>query len=394
MFVCWGERYEGQVIIKFRILAVLATAILSACSVMPGAGPDLLTTASVDDGVSGPRIIDIDSHVIATLRLGTNPSLTSFSQYQPASAPVIGVGDIVRVNIWEAAPGNLFNASNSGTVLVGAAGGTVIPEQVVQPGGTINVPFAGDVKVAGRAPREVEAAIVRKLSAKAVDPQALVSVSKSAANSVTVTGDAVAGGMVQLSPSNERVLDAISMVGGIRTPINDTYVSLSRSSKVVTVPFLSLTKSAYENIRLSPRDVLSVYGHRRTYTILGAAHAQSDIPFDLPLVTLAQALGRAGGLNDEKADAANVLIFRYEPARLISAMAGELAGGSEQVPVIYRLNLRNAGGLFYAKDFYMHDGDIIFITNAPGAELAKFLRILGTAVAPAVYAADIYNVAK
>ena len=96
----------------------------------------------------------------------------------------------------------------------------------------------------GKQPREVETAIVRKLSAKAVDPQALVSVSKSAANSVTVTGDAVAGGMVQLSPSNERILDAISMVGGIKTPINDTYVSLSRGSKVVTVPFLILTKSA------------------------------------------------------------------------------------------------------------------------------------------------------
>ncbi len=381
-------------IIRFRIFAVLAAAMLSACSALPGAGPDLFTTASVDDGVSGPRIIDIDPRVIATLRSGKNPTLTSFSEYQPASAPVIGVGDIVRVNIWEAAPGNLFNASNSGSVLVGSAGGTVIPEQVVQPGGTINVPFAGDIKVVGKPPRQVEAAIVRNLSTKAVDPQALVSVTKSAANSVTVTGDAVAGGMVQLSPSNERILDAISMIGGIRTPINDTYVSLSRGGKVLTVPFLVLTTSAEENIRLSPRDVLSVYGHRRTYTILGAARAPSDIPFDAPVVTLAQALGHAGGLDDNKADSANVLLFRYEPASLLSTILGEPAGGSEPVPVIYRLNLRNAGGLFYAKGFYMHDGDVVFITNAPGAELAKFLSIVGTAVAPAVYGVDIYNVAK
>ena len=381
-------------IIRLRICAVLAAAVLSACSALPGAGPDLFTTASVDDWAGGPRVVDIDGHVIATLRSGNNPSLTAFSSYQPASAPVIGIGDIVRVNIWEAAPGNLFNAANGGTVLVGSAGGTVIPEQVVQPGGTINVPFAGDIKVAGKLPREVETAIVRKLSSKAVDPQALVSVTKSAANSVTVTGDAVAGGMVQLTPSSERVLDAISMVGGIRTPINDTNVSLSRDGKVVTVPFLVLTKNAGENIRLSPRDVLSVYGHRRTYTILGAARAQSDIPFDLPIVTLAQALGRAGGLDDNKADATNVLIFRYEPAGLISTMFGEAAGGSEPVPVIYRLNMRSAAGLFYAKDFYMHDGDVVFITNAPGAELAKFLSIVGTAVAPAAYSASIYNVSK
>ena len=381
-------------LIKFRFLAVLATAAFAACSALPGSGPDLFTTASVEERGEGPRVIDIDSHVIAALRSGANPSLTSFSEYQPASAPVIGIGDVVRVNIWEAAPGNLFNASNSGPVLVGSAGGTVIPDQVVQPGGTINVPFAGDIKVVGKPPREVEGAIVRKLSAKAVDPQALVSVVRSTTNSVTVTGDAVAGGMIQLSPSNERVLDAISMAGGIKTPVNDTYISLSRNGKVTTVPFLALTKNAAENIRLSPRDVLSVYGHRRTYTILGAANAQSDIPFDLPIVTLAQALGRAGGLNDNKADSTNVLIFRYEPASLISAMFGEPAGGSEPVPVIYRLNLRSAGGLFYAKGFHMHDGDVVFITNSPAAELAKFLSIVGTAVTPALYGADIYNVAK
>lgn len=384
-------------IIQFRILAVLAAALLSACSALPGAGPSFLMTASADDdGVGGPRIIDMDAHVMTALRSSASPSLTTFSAYQPTSAPVIGVGDIVRVNIWEAAPGNLFNASNgsSGPVLVGSAGGTAIPDQVVQPGGTINVPFAGDVKVAGKMPREVEGTIVRKLSSKAVEPQALVSVMKSASNSVTVTGDAVPGGLVQLSPSNERVLDAISMVGGIKTPINDTFVSLSRNGKVITIPFLALTKTAGENIRLSPRDVLSVYGHRRTYTILGAARAPSDIPFDAPIVTLAQALGRAGGLDDERADATNVLIFRYEPASVISAIYGEPSEGSEPVPVIYRLNLRSASGLFFAKAFTMRDGDIVFITNAPAAELGKFLRIVGTAVTPAVYGADIYSVAK
>ena len=84
---------------------------------------------------------------------------------------------------------------------------------------------------------------------------------------------------------------------------------------------------------------------------------------------------------------ANVLIFRYEPANLMSSMLGEPVD-ADQVPVIYRLNLRSAEGLFYAKGFYMHDGDIVFITNAPYAEFAKFLRIIGTAVTPAVYGAD------
>jgi len=350
-----------------------------------------------DDDVSGGgyAIVDINKEIVAALKLRPDPSLTSLSQYQPASAPVIGIGDTIRVTLWEAAPGNLFTTVANNQSSIGSAGGTAIPDQVVPRTGTINVPFAGDIKAVGKSTRDVEKAIVAQLRAKAVDPQALVNVVRSEDNSVTVAGDAVVGGQFQLSPNNERVLEAIAVTGGIKTPVHDTFVSLTRGNRVITIPYLTLASNPPENVRLSPRDVLLLYAHRRTYMVFGAAGLNAEVPFDAPTVSLAQALARAGGLNDNKADATGVFLFRYESSEFIARLFPDSPPApNSHVPVIYRLNLRDPVGLFLAQSFSMREGDMIYVANAPGAELVKFLGIIGTVVSPAVSGANIYNVAK
>ena len=347
----------------------------------------------------GYALVDIDQRVIDALKWRSNPTFKALSEYRPASAPVIGNGDIIQVTIWEAAPGNLFttvgNTANTGNA-IGSAGSTVIPAQVVPRSGTINVPFAGDIKVAGKSTREVEKAIVTQLRPKAVDPQVLVNVVKSADNSVTVTGDAVTGRQVQLSPNNERVLQVIAEAGGIKAPVHDTFVSVARGTQVVTVSYMTLTSSAAENIRLSPGDVINLYGHKRTYTVFGAALRGSEVPFDAPTLTLAQALARAG-LDDEKADASNVFVLRFEPAAFMPVLlpdktASVPAGG--RAAVVYRLNLRDPKGLFLAQTFYMNERDMIYISNAPGAELSKVLRIFGGAAGPVGSGAAIYSAVR
>ncbi len=122
----------------------------------------------------------------------------------------------------------------------------------------------------------------------------------------------------------------------------------------------------------------------------------AEVPFDAPSVTLAQAMARAGGLNDERADAASVLVFRFESADLLPVLFPDRSQEQmgSRAPVIYRLNLREPLGLFLAQSFYMREGDAIYVSDAPGAELGKFLRIVGGGLAPAVSGATLYNVAK
>src|ERR1700738_5083119 len=61
-----------------------------------------------------------------------------------------------------------------------------IPDQEVGADGGVSVPYAGCIPAAGRLPTEVQQAIEARLAEKALGPQALVIVKKSAVNAVTV----------------------------------------------------------------------------------------------------------------------------------------------------------------------------------------------------------------
>ena len=379
-------------VLLYVIFCVLLT-MPAGCSLLPSSGPGTRDIVQNVDGAGEPwyQVIDVNEYALSALASRKDASFLSFSEYKPVTEPVVGVGDVVKVTVWETAPGNLFNAAISNSSgNIGAAAGTTIPEQVVPRAGTINVPFAGDIKVTGRSPRDIEKIIATRLSSKAVDPQVLVNVTKSLGNSVTVTGDAIAGAQVPLSPNNERILDAVAIAGGIKAPAHEIAVSLVRGKREVSVPFAMLSQNPAENIRLGPGDILFINRRPRTYTILGAAGRPAEAPFDAPDITLAQAIGRAGGLLDEKADATGVFVFRFEPP---SRVEGLLQGpavvmpGTGTIPVIYRLNLRDPRGLFLAQAFPMKDGDMVFISTSPAVELTKFLQVLNAAVAPAANAA-------
>ena len=96
------------------------------------------------------------------------------------------------MTVWEAAAGGLFSAPALGGVTTGSHS-SIIPPQVVARDGSITVPYAGRILVLGLTPPQVESAIVERLSGKAIEPQALVSLSGNVSNTVTLTGEVTSG---------------------------------------------------------------------------------------------------------------------------------------------------------------------------------------------------------
>ena len=98
--------------------------------------------------------------------------------------------------------------------------------------------------------------------------------------------------------------------------------------------------------------------------------------FDGTRLTLADALGEAGGLADNQADPASVFLYRNERKSLLSEMGikvPDIAG--DRVPTIYVANMRDPGGLFLANSVEMENHDVIFVANAASVE---FNKIIGT----------------
>ena len=110
------------------------------------------------------------------------------------------------------------------------------------------------------------------------------------------------------------------------------------------------------------------------------------IPFTAERLTLAEALAKAGGLQDQRSDPAGVFLFRYEPPLMVKSLGRPvLATGPDVLtPVIYRLDLRNAKSFFLAQRFPIEDKDVIYVANADLTELQKFFTLLNTLTGPVI----------
>ena len=371
-------------ILKNAIVAALACAQLMGCS---GSGPvsrDLLSEANASD--ANFALVPIDERMIDIVAAWHRPSLSAvFGDYRKPVVQKIGVGDSVQINIWEAGSGGIFAASSVDKTSAGSRA-SAIPEQSVGADGTINVPYAGRIRVAGKTPREIEEQIVGRLNGRAAQPQAMVTLTKNLSNSVTVTGDVTTGARVPISPSGDRILDAITAAGGIKASVNETFVTLSRDGQTLNVPMQALLSNNKENVYLRPGDIVTVMRAPQSFTAIGATGRQAHVGFDAGGITLEEALGKAGGLLDEKADPRGVFVLRYEPSALVSqfpSVRPHLLARSV-VPVVYQVDMRLASSLFHARRFAMRDKDILYVSNAPIPEAEKMLRLVGTLTAPAV----------
>jgi len=355
---------------------------VGGCETIPSAGPTAedITAASrpLKNGETRFALVDVNPAIVSAMENWTVVSLRgSFGQQRPAVVQGIGVGDVVQIVVWEAAAGGLFSAPASDRLSPGSRS-AVIPEQAVGRDGAVTVPYAGRIRVVGRTPEEVEQEVVNKLANKAVEPQALVTVTKNVANTVTVIGEVTLGARVPLTSRGDRILDVIAQAGGTKAPAYETFLTLMRDGRSVRVPLQAILSDPAENVFVRPGDVISVAREPQSFTSAGATGKNSVVPFEAVGITLEQAIAHSGGLSDQRADPAGVFVIRFERPLDYDklGLSRPQPGDFPQVPVIYRINMRDPGGFFLARRFPIRNKDILFVSNAPVADLQKVMGIV------------------
>ncbi len=365
--------------------ASAAALLLSACSSLGAAGPTgaeiraMGKDTAIDDRII---VIDLDRSVVS--RLAAQRGSTSFAATfgdAPPSADRIGIGDIVDISIWEAPPAVLFGAAMSDPRLTSGAAmasqATGIPQQPVSEDGTITVPFVGSVPIAGRSPAEVERIILTRLAGRAHDPQVIVRLVRNEARGATIIGEVASSRRVALGARGERVLDALASAGGPSRPVDKTTIQIARGGTAVAMPLEQVVRNPAQNIRLMADDVVTLFHQPFSFTALGAVTRNAEIPFEGSGLTLAEAIGRLGGLRDDRADIRGVFVFRMEetaPGTMTQIAAPRVA-----VPTIYRLDLSDPTSIFLAREFQIEDEDIVYVSTAPGADLQRFVSTLSSA---------------
>jgi polysaccharide export outer membrane protein len=420
---------------KFNLLAlILAASLLAGCAWnqnwLPGSGAltsQLTTPPPIPDNPDAPTVQLVEVTPAVAQKVMGAQKITEFSETFKAppnagtyssveitsktnkngqktvaslnvklpnseAGSLIGPGDSLEVNIWEASPPMLFGSSSGATTILNSSSSkaTTLPDQVVNRDGKITIPFAGSLQAAGKTTDQIASEIVRALNGKANFPQVIVRLTLNTTANVTVVGEVTNSLLLPLTPKQEKLLDAIAMAGGVKQPINKVTIQLARGSKSGRMPLETIIKDPAQNVPLIPGDVVSAYFQPYSFTAMGAVGQNQEIQFEGQGISLAQAMARTGGVKDERADARGVFLFRFEDPR---ALPVEYTQGVKtidgKIPVIYRINLTDPTAFLTAQNFPMYNKDVLYVSNATSVELQKFLNILVSAIYPVVNVGNI-----
>ena len=364
------------------VSAFAAVASLCGCTSLGSSGPTYGSVRHVQDRDARVRVIETDDAVVRSVVAAQS----SYTFAKVFGAPqerhgVIGEGAVLDITVWEAPPAVLFSNSTTSGIVPGAptpSATSTFAGEVVNARGTINVPFVGTVLALGRTPEDVASEIAARLSTKAHDPQVAVRIADNQAEGVIVAGDVTTSRRFPLTTKNELLLDALTSAGGVRQPVDKVLIQITRGNVVAARPLGAIIRDPGENISLANNDVVTALYQPFSFQAMGAVGASSEVNFEGTGITLSQALGRVGGLQDNRANVKGVFVFRLENPQALpqNLRIGAPMTPEGKIPVVFRIDLSNPASFFVLQSFPMRDKDILYVSNAPLVDLQKFVSLV------------------
>ncbi|MDX3928629.1 MAG: polysaccharide biosynthesis/export family protein [Shinella sp.] len=382
---------------------VLACLGLAGCQGVPANGP-LASDITADAGRSASElqrqnaevfdIVDVDAR---SARLITNYMGSTLQRRFKIGGgvrePVVGVGDHLKVTIFEASADGLFSTTESKQTPM---------DIVVQTNGSASIPYVGTIRLAGKTLEQVREAILDSLRNKAVEPDVLVNLASTSSRNVTVGGAVGNSAVLPLGLVNESLLDVIARAGGPTAQPYEVYVNLTRGRRTGSVLLKTIVENPGENIFVQPGDQVFLVNDPRTFTILGSVRENQRIPFGANDLNLLEAVALAGGGNDNASDMKGFFIFRYEEPEIFTDLVGrtrfdELVrkglrpDKQGRYPLVYRFNMANADSMIVGQTFPIKNRDVIYASRHPTVDFVKFLTIIGRPIGVAGSAVSVVD---
>jgi polysaccharide biosynthesis/export protein len=305
-------------------------------------------------------VIDLTPTTVVAYRQPESPDRpSSVSTLSAAVRISIAPGDSLKVRIFERYGGNIF------PTIAGMAADLGV--QRVAEDGTIKIPVVGVVQVAGLDLNQAEQRIIQQLGNKVQEPEVIVDFDSPRTQTVIVSGDVKKPGRWSILDDIRTIVDAINMAGGPiggsqLAPANQLEVVVRRQGQVILrAQFSDLLAGA--DIPVQKGDEIVVRSNPRVYTVLGAVMKSGNVEMTKANISLLEALGNVGGLQDQRANKTGVYVFRM----------GDLVNNPTARARVFRLDLFQPVSIFIAQQFGVQARDVVYVTNAPLYEYDKIL---------------------
>ncbi|WP_240036571.1 polysaccharide export protein [Halomonas urmiana] len=343
-------------------ISLLPVGAMTGCSMAPGGHIDYEATeqVSLDDQVN---IVPITPSLISTYRTqSTEPTSRNMStdmlrqmenyQYQ------VGAGDVLNIIVYDhpeltIPAGSERSAEESGTL--------------VHSDGSIYYPYIGNIQVEGKTVAEIRRILTNRLSTYIADPQLEVSVAAFRSKKFYVSGAVENPGVQPITNVPITLLDAVSQAGGAADNANWHHVTLNRDGEEITVSLYEMLKNGdmTQNRLMRPGDVLHVSSaENQGIAIMGQVRNPGQILAGREHLTLTDALSRAGGVVESRAEPSGIFVIRGN------------GPGSEKMATVFQLDISNAVALNMGSYFPLQPQDVVYVTSAPLARWNNVISLL------------------
>jgi len=338
-------------------MLLLAALALTGCQ-LPRSGPMLseMTGAHDDKDVI---VMPVSRELAQQSRV---PKVANFpARYRDltqAGFDSLVPGDGINIKVWERGGLGVFAADPSGVSDLG--------NQVVDRSGYVSFPIIGKFRAGGRTLGQLHDAVMARLSKLVVGAD--VSVTRAAdarGQMVTVQGDLTKPGMYPITQTSQRLSSALAQAAPVQDNPEQLIISLRRDNQVASVRLSDIYRNQKNDILLRPGDVITAYASKEFLTVLGAAGTQGRVAISKRNYSVLDALADSRGLDDKLADPRSVFLFT--PAK-----AG-VDGKPDMLPVVYQFDLTRPEQVALAREFTVHEGEAIYISDAPFTQVQKVL---------------------
>nr|WP_243039993.1 polysaccharide biosynthesis/export family protein [Dyella sedimenti] len=286
----------------------------------------------------------------ASIAYALPPELLS---YKPESYR-IAAGDTLYITVWD---------HPELTSPAGPQQQTLANGRLVRSDGTLFYPYVGELKVAGMTVEELRKAISDKLAKYVEKPQVDVNVIGYGNQRITLQG---AFAKTDPQPITVVPITLAQALGAATINTGQANLAgfvLTRDGHDYHIDLDALGKG--KDIYLKSDDHLFLpYNDRQEAYVIGEVNRPSAITFKTTDLTLTQALGRAGGLNQTSAKGKAVYVIRgIEDLEKIKG-------------TVYQLDARSPDAYILADQFKVKPGDVVFVGPAGVARWNRFLSQL------------------
>ena len=350
----------------WSLLLVLAAVLLAGCSLAPGMYLDGNYQTEPEPAVAAsgvkpilrtitPELIQAEKQQDASkVEAGLSALIVPAQPYQ------IGPGDYLSITVWDhpelVMPVTSMTGSTAVTSSAALPSGYAVSDQ-----GTIQFPYAEDLRVVGLTELQARDLLVQHLSKFIRKPEVTLRVMSYRSKRIYVDGEIKSPGIVPIDDIPLSLPEAINRAGGI-TPLGDSSrISVTSGGKVYWVDLTHLTQLGVDPtsimlhngdmVRVSPREESKVF-------VIGEVTKPVTLMLMNGRLSLGEALGEAGGVNPQTGNANQIYVIR---------------NANDKQPTVYHLDAHSPVMFALADNFELKAQDVVYVDAAP---MVRFNRII------------------